>query len=244
MVLLFWPGFGLHIAHADPSPFATGITEPVLDVTLSAPVAGIVSARRFPEGAFVEKGQEVVELDKKLEEFEAVRRKVIMERSKTDFEATRTLYQNSKSVSQEELDKRETEYKVASADYDIAAEQLRKRQIVSPLSGFIVEIFREVGEAVQANEKLVRIVETRRGYFVCNLEAKAGHGLQLNQPIKLEIEAADASVALEGKISYLSPVVDPASGLLKVKVLFDNTGGKIRPGVAGRMYLTTQADGK
>lgn len=55
--------------------------------------------------------------------------------------------------------------------------------------------------------------------------------------MKLEIETGLAPVAAAGKITYLSPVVDPASGLLKVKVLFDNPDNQIRPGVAGRILL-------
>jgi hypothetical protein len=31
--------------------------------------------------------------------------------------------------------------------------------------------------------------------------------------------------------------VDPASGLLKIKVLFENPDNKIRPGVAGLLHL-------
>lgn len=222
----------------------TGITEPILDVTLSSPVAGIVGKRAFKEGDFVKEGQVIVELDKRLEELEATRRKLIANTSKTQFEATRVLFTNTKSVSQEELEKRELEYKVSEADYEIAAEQLRKRQIVSPLSGYITEFFREVGEACQANERVVRIVDTRRCYFVGNLEANAGYALKADQPVKLEVEAGYSKVVCPGKISFVSPIVDPASGLLKVKVIFENADGRIRPGVTGTMRFDTQANAK
>ena len=46
-----------------------------------------------------------------------------------------------------------------------------------------------------------------------------------------------ATIKLKGKIVFLSPVVDPASGLQKVRVLFDNTEGQVRPGVAGKMLI-------
>jgi hypothetical protein len=38
-------------------------------------------------------------------------------------------------------------------------------------------------------------------------------------------------------IEYASPVVDPASGLREVKVLFDNPTGDVQPGVAGSMTV-------
>ena len=89
----------------------------------------------------------------------------------------------------------------------------------------------------EAYQPLVRVVDTRQCYFVCNLEAKAAGRLKCGQGVKLEIETAPAPVHIEGKIVFLSPVVDPASGLQKVKVLFDNPEGKICPGVAGKMHL-------
>ena len=67
--------------------------------------------------------------------------------------------------------------------------------------------------------------------------SEARRALKLGQSVKLEIESASEPKAVEGKIVYLSPVVDPASGLQKVKALFENSNGSIRPGVAGKMFL-------
>ena len=55
--------------------------------------------------------------------------------------------------------------------------------------------------------------------------------------MKLQISSGSGPMSVEGKLVFLSPVVDPASGLQKVKVLFDNAGGKVAPGVAGKMLL-------
>jgi RND family efflux transporter MFP subunit len=221
---------------------ALGITEPILDVTLSAAVPGLVGSRQVKEGDFVAQGQIVVELDKKLEELEVSRRQLVVDRLQADLEATRALFSRTKSVSQEELERKETEYKVAVVEQELAKEQLQRRLVISPLSGIVMRLPREVGEACQAHEPLARIVDTRRCYFVSNLEAKAGHRLTVDQAVKLEIEPGTATVTLPGKIVFISPVVDAASGLLRVKVLFDNAAGKIRPGVAGRMLWEEVAD--
>jgi multidrug efflux pump subunit AcrA (membrane-fusion protein) len=119
----------------------------------------------------------------------------------------------------------------------MSVEQLRKREITAPLAGYITELFRKAGEDCKAQEPLVRIVDTRRCYFVCNLEAKSSAGLRKDLPIKLEIEVGKEKAAVQGTISFVSPVVDPASGLLKVKAIFENPEGKIRPGMAGLLHL-------
>lgn len=224
-------------AHAADAPSAAGITEPVLDVTLSAPVAGIVTTRKFAEGDFVKEGDVIVELDKRLEELETDRRKLVRDQKQHEFEAIRKVFASTKGVSKEDLDKKEVEFKVAAVEHEMAAEQLRRRQVIAPLTGTVTEITLEIGEACQPYQTLVRIVDTRRCHFVTNVEARYGAQLKTGQVMKLEIAGGSGTVVVSAKIIFLSPVVDPASGLQRVKLLFDNADGKIQPGVAGKLIL-------
>ncbi len=212
---------------ADLQPCA-GITEPFLDVTLSAAVPGIIAARKFQEGDFVNEGAVLVELDNKLEKLEVERRKLVRDQKWSDFDGTQKLFKTTKGISKEEVEKKEAEYKIAAVEHDIAEEQLRRRQVISPLSGAITEIMLEVGEACQPY---------RRCYFITNIEARLAAGLKLGQTVKMEIDTGAGMVDLRGKIVFISPVVDPASGLRKIKVLFDNPEDKVQPGVSGRMLL-------
>jgi RND family efflux transporter MFP subunit len=217
---------------------ATGITEAISDVFLSASVPGIVSAWKFKEGDFVKDNETIIELDKNLEELETTRRKLVLENRKMEWNAIQSLAKKeSISVKKEEVDKAETEYRIAAAEHEMAMEQLRKRSVTAPCAGFIAEITRHVGESCQPYQPLIRLVDTRRCYLICNIEGKAADRLKLDQKVKLEIETGSSAVLLDGKISFLSPVVDPASGLAKVKILFDNTAGKVRPGIAGKMHF-------
>ncbi len=216
---------------------ATGITEPVLVSTLGSPVAGIIAARKHQEGEFVKKGEVIIELDRKLEELEAERRQLMIKPLKQDFERERELSVRTISVSKQDLEKKETDFQVATVEHQLAAEQLRRRQVVAPFDGVITELFVEIGEAAQAQQQLARIVDTRRCYFIANVEAKAGRELKVGQNVNLEVDNGPKPVRLAGKISFVSPVVDPASGLFRVKAIFDNTEGKVRPGVAGTMFF-------
>jgi multidrug efflux pump subunit AcrA (membrane-fusion protein) len=84
---------------------------------------------------------------------------------------------------------------------------------------------------------LIRVVDTRQCYFVSNVEARAAGRLKRDQTISLEIESVPAAIKIQGKIIFLSPVVDPASGLQKVRIVFDNTDGRVHPGVAGKLII-------
>lgn len=223
--------------HAENVAAPTGITEPFLHVTLSASVAGIVTARRFKEGDTVREGQPILELDKTLEEIETARRGVIADEKKRDYDSTALLYEKTKSVSKEDMLKKESDYKVAVAERDIAAEQLRRRIITAPFTGQITDILVESGEACQPYQPIVRVVDTSRCYFVSNLDAKFASRLHQDASVKLEVETGATTVTVTAKIIFISPVVDPASGLVKIRALFENAGGKIRPGLSGKLVL-------
>lgn len=210
-----------------------GITEPFLDVTLSVPVSGIIRAEPIKEGASVKKGQVIAELDRRLEEFEAQRRKAIMDQAKLEFESTRQLRETTKSVSAEELNKKKTDYEVAAAEYGIAAEELARRQVVAQFEGTIAEISLKEGAACAPYQAIARLVDTSRFYFVGHVDGKFSAALRIGQTVSLAVPGI--TNVITGKICFTSPVVDPASGLAKVKALFENPDGSIRPGLTARL---------
>ncbi|MGN6553941.1 MAG: efflux RND transporter periplasmic adaptor subunit [Verrucomicrobiota bacterium] len=211
----------------------SGITEPFMDVTLGASVAGIIRVEHFQEGDAVKKGDVLLELDKQLEQFEVERRQSVMEQNKMELDSTRALAQTTKAVSKEELAKKEAEYNIAVSEFGIASEQLAHRRITAPFSGIITEILLRPGAACAPYQPLIRLVDTTRCYFVGQIEGKAASNLKVNQPVRLEVDGSTQPII--GKICYLSPTVDPASGLARVKALFDNTEANIRPGLTAKM---------
>lgn len=229
-------------ARAQNGQWISGITEAINDVALSAPAAGIVGSRPVKEGDFVKAGQTILELDKRLEELEVNRRKFVLDLRRTELESSKKLFEKTISLSREEMDKKITEFAVAEAEFELAKEQLDRRLIVAPFDGTVTVLTLDVGEACQAQQALARLVDTRRCYFICNVEAKAGHTLKAGQSVKLEIEAGDRTAPFAGTVFFVSPVVDPASGLMRVKIVFENPENQIRPGVAGRMLLEERKD--
>lgn len=210
----------------------SGITKPFMDVTLGLSDAGIIHSQFYKEGDSVKKGDVILELDKRLEALEVQRRKAVMDQNKMVYDSTKQLAETTKSVSKEDLAKAEAEYNVAAAEYQIAVEQLADRQLIAPFSGTITEVLLKPGAAVAPYQPLVRLVDTSRCYFVGHVDGETASDLRLNEPVKIKIEDGQT---VSGKISFISPVVDAASGLTRIKALFDNTDGKIRPGLSATM---------
>ena len=211
-----------------------GITEPFMDVQLCFADAGIIRNQFFKEGDAVKKGDVILALDESLENLEVQRRKAVMEQNKMIFDSTSQLSETTKSVSKENLAKAQADYDVSSAEYKIAVQQLADRELVAPFSGNIVEILLKPGAAVAPYQPLVRVVDTSRCYFVGHIDGKAAANLQLDEPVEIQV---DGSQAVSAKICFISPVVDAASGLARVKAIFDNSDGKIRPGIAATMTV-------
>lgn len=235
--LLLVSGACLPARAAEAALIVAGITESLQEVALSSSVAGIITGERYKEGDLVKAGSPLVELDRKIEELEVTRRKLIADLRKSDFEGTEKLYKNTKGTSKEELEKKETEYRVAVVEHETAVEEVRKRYIVAPFDGHITEIILRPGESCQPYQPVVRMVDARQCYFISNIDAKIAATLTTNQTVRLEVETGAAPAKVEGKVSFLSPIADPASGLVKIKVLFPNLDGRIRPGLSGVMLL-------
>ncbi|MGB8170659.1 MAG: efflux RND transporter periplasmic adaptor subunit [Chthoniobacteraceae bacterium] len=212
-----------------------GVTEAFMDVTLSSTVQGIIHTRYFDEGATVKEGQTILELDSALEELETQRRAAVTEHSRADFESTRSLFSRSKAVSKDELQKKEMEYKVAVAELGIATENLKRRKVIAPFSGTIVDLFLKPGASCEPYQPLIRLVDTTRCYFIGHVQGNAGIKIAAGTKVKVSVQGA--AEPFDAVISFVAPVVDSASGLVKVKALFENADGRVRPGLAAEMIL-------
>jgi len=242
----------------------SGITEPIADIELSLEIPGKISTIFFKEGAFVEKAEKILELESDLEALEIKRRQLIWENKsglnaaaekektlQSLYQSAFLLYEKTKSVSKDELTKLKLEYKLAQAEkcgfeiqekreeieYNMALESMNQRCLRSPFRGFIIEWLFDEGEHCEPGQPVARIVSTETCYFVCNVEEKIAHYLTKDKTINLSIQAGADTISKTGVIKFVSPVVDSASGLLKVKVEFENRDGIVRPGVPGTLTI-------
>lgn len=257
-------GVCLSSAAAQDTTGISGITEAIHDVTLGLPTTGTVSSIHYKEGDFVKKGAVILSLDNQLEALEVERRKLIWQSRAevnsaiarvatmgSQLASSRELYKSTGSISKEELEQQELEYELAVAEkerleinekreeieYRIALEQLEKRTLRAPFSGILTELHVDLGATSELDVPLAHIVDTSQVLFICTVEERLGRTLKAGPGVDLKIESGATPTKIRGKIVYVDPVVDPASGLQRVKVLFPNRDGRIHPGVAGVMYV-------
>ena len=213
-----------------------GITEPIRDLTLAFPVVGVVGSRSVQEGDAVRSDQVLLELENTLEGLEVERRKLLRDQAASELQRLSTLAERKAiSVSREELEKKRNESEIARVEHELAQAVVRRRQLRSPIDGRVVQVFRDLGERCEDEQPVLRVVDTRRIVFVGHVEPQNARTLKIGEPVRLQVEGADAGATLAGTLVYLSPVVDAASGLLRIKAEFDNPEGRLRPGVSARL---------
>jgi RND family efflux transporter MFP subunit len=249
---------------ADEPVSVVGLASAVYDAALGSTVPGVVEEVGVSDGQTVKQGDVLLVIERDTEDLEVQRRNLIwqdksqlegaihrLDTLRKDIEATRTLYETSRSVRLDELEKKELEVKLAESyveqmktvekreeiEYLISEEQKKLRQINAPTNGVVTKVFPEKGEYVQQHEPLIRLVNLDRCYLTCNVEASLGHRFKTGAVMSIRFESPQATIEREGTVVFVSPMVDPASGLKEIKLVFDNEDHAVSPGVQGTLVL-------
>ena len=228
-------GLGSTALAADRAPF-DGLVLPFKEVVVSSPVQGTLETIMVKEGDRVTSGQLLAQLTAKVEKLDMDRAKAAVEKKEFDFKSAKNLY-NDKIVSEDEALKNRIELEQAKLDYEIAAEVYKLRILTAPVSGIVVEKLREAGEAGTAAQPVFRIVDISQVYVQFYIRAedlplvKAGDAMQVRCPV------LDPQKVWVGKVDFVDPRVDAASGLMRVKVLLANPTGEIKAGVRAEVIL-------
>lgn len=239
-----------------------GFTECAADLELSFSMQGRIDQSFADEGSVVAAGDPLMALDQEVERLDVERRRlqwesraevmaaqVRAETAQAQFEAASALYQKSGGLSFEEVQNREMAFKLASADlerlkaseemerldYETAAENLKRRTLVAPSPGIVTELVRQVGESAQANDPVLRLCDLSRIVFVANVPVTLAE--KITQGAEVPLRVGSAGIAVEGRVRFVSPVVNSASGLREVKVDLIDPPSSVRPGLSAVLAL-------
>ncbi len=237
---------------------ATGLVQPRWEATLSSTVLGRVERISVKEGSKVEAGQTLLQLERTFEQLDAERRQIVsdskveLELAKTkvevlraEFEGTRKIFESSGSISKEEFERARLDFRLAESELaqfeqrerieilelQLAQEQVARREIRAPQSGVVVEIVPEEGEVCEPRQPMIRMVDASTVRVSLDVDALRTAGIELGARVPVEVESPGGTIATEGEVDFVSPVVDGASGLRRVRVSIENADGAILPGL-------------
>jgi multidrug resistance efflux pump len=120
-------------------------------------------------------------------------------------------------------------------DYETAHENLARRTLTAPSNGIISKIEIQTGESAKNNEPVMILCDLSQLEFISNIPV--GYADRLIKGMAVQIEIVSQNTKVKGKIKFVSPVVDSASGLQQIKVVIDDTADWLRPGMNANLVI-------
>ncbi len=141
--------------------------------------------------------------------------------------ATLKVAEGNLIIAKEEREQYELQVKQIEAE-------LRRRILTSPIDGIVTEITKDVAEAVtptqiQDGNYLVRVVEVDRLRCVGHVPAQAARPLKVGDSLDVQIEDGSDTL-VRGEIEFVSPIINPATKTVRIRLMIDNSAGNLRSG--------------
>lgn len=207
---------------------ATANIVPDNEVEILAEAEGRVSRLAAEEGDYVAKGQELVTLDRGDHEIAFNKAKLKTTNARLAYERGEKMVRES-LISQEAFDKMTMDHEVARHELAEAEYRLSKTSIRAPFAGRITLRGVEPGQHVRPGDQLFTVADFEPLVARIYLPEKDVLGLQVGQEARLTLKAAE-SVRFAGRIRQVSPVVDAATGTVKVTIEAVRPPASVRPG--------------
>ena len=215
--------------HAEP---VQGVVSPNKQISLSSPVLQeIITEMLVEEGSEVREGQIVAQLRNEREKLDVRLSEKLIELKQFIARGQERLFKEKMGSEEKALEAR-TDLELARLQLDSKKIALNEKTVRTPLGGIVVKKYKEPGESVDRAEKLVDIVNIDQIYVQFFLKPELRKTLKQDAPIRVKILDLEAT-EFDGKVTFVDPRNDAASGLVRVKVKVENADHRIKPGMKG-----------
>jgi len=237
---------------------AVGSAVSLASVDIRPQVTSAITQVHFKEGQFVNKGDVLFSLDTRTDEANLAKAKAQLAKDQATLDDAKRQLTRSRElvaknfISGAAVDSAQTlvDASAAVVASDAAAAQaaqvaLSYGRITSPHAGRTGVINTPAGSIVQANVTvLVNVVQVNPMAVAFNLPQRdladflaAASGAE---QVKVTATLPEDKKPLIGKLQFVDNAVDPASGTVKLKAVFNNKDSKLWPGLFVNVGLTTK----
>jgi len=154
--------------------------------------------------------------------------------TKTELDSLRLLSEKALlEIEQAEFEQRTARLslRLKTNAFDTAVLRVKRRQIISPIAGTIVDINKRAGETVDAQTPVFRILNTSKLRAECRLRASLADFNLKGRPVRLSVAVPQKGpTEFRGKIVFVSPEVSALNGMVRVWAEIDNPDQLLRPG--------------
>ena len=207
--------------------------DPWLVADIPAEVAGRVSAVKVEPGSVVRKGDELVLLDDEIAASDYRRAEAKLLELQRLLGEAETLGR-SRVVSRTQVEAIRAETRQADAEEDATRARLDDHTIRAPFDGSVVERLVQVGEAVNVNQPVARMVDTSRLRVVFYVNERDIASFPAGTMIRLRLPAAPGEI-FDVPVVHAARASDDATRLFRVEGELPNADLALRGGLTGEI---------
>jgi len=204
------------------------------EAQVTSKTTGFLKKLLVEEGMTVHEGQLLAELDDAAAIASVAQAEALMHKADATFAYAEQSIKKS-LIPKRDYDQANFDMLSQRAAYQTAKLQLTYTRIVAPVSGVIAERSVKLGNLIQANQNLFRIVSMDPLQAVLNVPERQLGILKQGQIVELEADALGER-KFPGTILRVAPVVDAASGTFRVTCEFRGQSD-LKPGMFGRIEI-------
>ncbi len=198
---------------------------------------GVIAQIAVEEGAEVRAGQPLARLESEEWVLQA-RQAEARATAAGDAAARAAQLQERGMISDQEVQRLESEAQVAKADLGLALLRVRNAVIVAPISGVVTHRLIERGQLVNSGTPAFRVADISRLEALVGVPEREANRIRVGQPAQIRVEGRGTA---QGEVARIRPVVDPESGTVQVVVEVEpNQGGGLRPGQFVNVDIVTE----
>lgn len=218
---------------------ATANLVPENEVKVLAEWEGRVAKLRVEEGDAVAAGQVLAELAQS--DSEIARQKAQVRATNAEMAYTRSeRLKEQELISPEAFDKALLEREIAKQELAEAEWRLEKTYIRAPFSGLLTQRMVQPGQHVRMGDELFTVADFDPLVARIYLPETDVLALETGRDVRITLKA-DESIRFEGRIRQISPVVDTATGTVKVTVEATRRPQQVRPGAFVRVDVVRES---
>lgn len=202
---------------------------------LAAEVDGTVEAIEVDLGDRVGAGEVLVRIDTRSIATEVEEAEANYAQAEEDAARAEALFER-RSITRDRLTAARTALEVSRARRESVRIRLAKSTIRAPWAGEIAERMIEVGDFVDVGQGVLELVQTDRLKVQSEVAAEDAQYIQAGESATLRLQALPGET-FEAKIVRIGASLNSTSRTLPIEVELENPGGRLKPGMFGRLTL-------
>ncbi|CAM3874527.1 efflux RND transporter periplasmic adaptor subunit [Rheinheimera salexigens] len=213
----------------------TATLETRTETQVISKATGIVTTILVEEGQQVEAGQLLATLDNERQRFSLQKEQAELSRLSSELKRMDEMYQRQ-LISTDNFEKLKWQYDAALASVNLAQLALTETEIRTPISGVVARRYAKIGQLISQyqTESLFHIVANQQLEAIVYLPEQHLKQAQIGQNAILRFVG---SAPMNAELVRISPIVDAASGTVRVVLKVDNSQLQLKPGMFAQVQL-------